>query len=116
MTEGNILKRICFFAAPCILSRVLQNLYTLLDSVIVGQAIDANALAAVGATTSIISLFTDTVIGLMSGFSVTAANKYGSRNSIALRKVFSNSFAITLLVSILVTCFGVLFSRNVMFS
>lgn len=114
MTEGNILKRICFFAAPCILSRVLQNLYTLLDSVIVGQAIDANALAAVGATTSIISLFTDTVIGLMSGFSVTAANKYGSRNSIALRKVFSNSFAITLLVSILVTCFGVLFSRNIL--
>lgn len=114
MTEGNILKKICIFAAPCILSRVLQNLYTLLDSVIVGQAIDANALAAVGATTSIISLFTDTVIGLMSGFSVTAANKYGNQNQSALKKVFSNSFSISLLISLIITCFGILFSRNIL--
>ena len=114
MTTGNIIKKICVFAAPCILSRVLQNLYTLVDSVIVGRAIDMNALAAVGATGSIITLFTETVIGLMSGFSVTAGKKYGSRNADELKKVFSNSIIVTFITSVIITVFGTMFARNML--
>lgn len=114
MTTGSILKKICIFALPCIIGRVLQNLYSLIDSVIVGQAIDATALAAVGATGSIISLFTETVIGLMSGFSVTASKHYGAENKAAVKKVFSHSLIVTAAVSLMITVFGALFSRQML--
>lgn len=114
MTEGSIFKKICIFAVPCILGRILQNLYNLTDSVIVGNALDINALAAVGATGSIISLFTDTIIGLMSGFSVTAAKKYGSKNFEELKKVFFNSLIITLISSIVISVAGAFFARNML--
>lgn len=114
MTEGHALKKICIFAGPCILTRVLQNLYTLVDSAIVGQAIDQQALAAVGATSALISLFTDTIIGLMSGFSVTAGKRYGQKNAEGLKKVFSNSLLVTFAVSLLITVFGALFARDML--
>ena len=74
MTEGRILKKICIFAIPCILTRILQNMYTLVDSAMVGAA----SLAAVGATGAIISLFNDSLLGLVSGFSVVAGTKFGA--------------------------------------
>lgn len=114
MTTGNITKSICIFAVPCILSRILQNLYTLVDSIIIGQVIDLNALAAVGVTGSIISLFTETVMGLMSGFSVIASKKYGSGSISEVKKVFSNSLIVTFIVSVLLTIFGTLFSRSLL--
>lgn len=71
MTEGKILKKICVFAIPCILTRVIQNMYSLADAAMVGT----ESLAAVGATGAIISLFNDSILGLVSGFSVVAGNK-----------------------------------------
>lgn len=114
MTSGSILKKICIFAAPCIAGNVLQNLYTLIDSVIVGQAIDAKALVSVGATGSLVSLFTNTIIGLMSGFSVTAGKNFGGKNTAALKKVFSHSLFVTFAISLLLTVFGTLFSRDML--
>ncbi len=114
MTTGNILKKITIFALPCILVRVLQNLYTLVDSVVIGRAVDSVALAAIGATGSVISLFTDTIIGLMSGFSVVAGKKYGSNDIVGLKKVFSNSLIVAVTVSALLTVFGTIFARNIL--
>lgn len=114
MTDGNILKSIWRFAAPCILTRALQNLYTLVDSVIVGWAIDQTALAAVGATGSLISLFTDTIIGLMSGFSVVAGKRCGEKNGAELRRVFANSLLVTFLASAVITVGGFFLSRQML--
>ena len=114
MTSGSIVKKICIFAAPCILGRVLQNLNNLVDSVIAGQALDMNALAAVGATGSIIGLFTDTIIGLMSGFSIIAGRRYGSGDHAGLRKVFANSLIISAGAGLFVSLFGALLARGML--
>ncbi|NLE12079.1 MAG: MATE family efflux transporter [Clostridiales bacterium] len=114
MTSGSILKKICIFAAPCILGRVLQNLNNLVDSVIAGQALDMNALAAVGATGSIIGLFTDTIIGLMSGFSIIAGRRCGSGDHAGLRKVFANSLIISAGAGLFVSLFGALLARGML--
>jgi putative MATE family efflux protein len=106
MTEGKILKKICVFAIPCILTRILQNMYSLVDSAMVGAA----SLAAVGAAGAIISLFNDSLLGLVSGFSVVAGNKYGAGNFEKLKKVFANSLIITALVSIVISVLGAIFS------
>lgn len=114
MTSGKILRKITVFALPCILGRVLQNLYTLVDTVVSGWAIDSQALAAVGAAGSIVSLFTDTVIGLMSGFSVATAKKYGAGDRNGLRKVYANSLIAALFASVAITVFGFVFAESML--
>ena len=114
MTEGKILRKICIFAIPCILTRIFQNLYNLIDSAMVGYAIDVTSFAAVGATGAIISLFNDSLLGLMNGFSVVAGNKYGAGNFDELKKVYANSLIITALVSILVSVLGAFFSYTML--
>ena len=56
MTEGSIVKNILFFAIPLILGNLLQQLYNTADSIIVGNFVGKNALAAVGSSTSVIYL------------------------------------------------------------
>ena len=114
MVSGSIVKRLCTFAWPCILGRILQNLYTLIDSVIVGQAVNTSALAAVGAASSVISLFTETIIGLVGGFAVTAGKKYGSTDEQGLKKVFAVSLRITTVVGAAITVLGMLLSRTML--
>jgi putative MATE family efflux protein len=110
MTEGKILKKICVFAIPCILTRVIQNMYSLADAAMVGT----ESLAAVGATGAIISLFNDSILGLVSGFSVVAGNKYGAGNFEKLKKVFANSLIITALISIAISILGAVFSYTML--
>lgn len=56
MTEGSIFKNLLFFAAPLILGNLLQQMYNAVDSIIVGNYVGSNALAAVGAGASLIYL------------------------------------------------------------
>ena len=68
MTEGSIVKNILFFAIPLILGNLLQQLYNTADSIIVGNFVGKNALAAVGSSTSVIYL----LIAFSQGASVGA--------------------------------------------
>ena len=110
MTEGKILKKICIFAIPCILTRILQNMYSLADAAMVG----AESLVAVGATGAIISLFNDSLLGLVSGFSVVAGNQYGAGNFERLKKVFANSLILTAVISIVISALGAVFSYEML--
>ena len=56
MTEGSIGKKIIFFSIPLILGNLLQQLYSTADSIIVGNFVGSNALAAVGSSTALIGL------------------------------------------------------------
>lgn len=56
MTEGSIWKKILFFSIPLILGNLLQQMYNTVDSIIVGNYVGSNALAAVGSSTSLIGL------------------------------------------------------------
>ena len=66
----NIVKSIVKFAMPCILAIIIQNLYPLIDSLVVGKALDIESLSAIGISASLYSLFNDTFIGLVSGFAI----------------------------------------------
>lgn len=114
MTSGNVLKRITLFALPCIVGNALQNLYNIIDSVIVGKSDDIGALAAVGATGSLISLFLNTVIGLMTGFSVTAGKRCGAEDEKGVKRVFANAMLLTLVLGIAVSVLGAIFSRRML--
>ena len=73
MTEGGIAKKIFFFSVPLILGNLLQQLYNTVDSIIVGNFVGSNALAAVGSSTSIICLLIAFSQGLAVGAGVAVS-------------------------------------------
>lgn len=112
MTQGNIIKGITKFAIPCILTRIIQNLYPLIDSLIVGKVLNIEGLAAVGVAGSLYSLFNDTFSSLVSGFSIVTSKKYGAKKQNEVNLSFSNSFFISVVICIAVSIFGILFSEG----
>ncbi|MBR4866545.1 MAG: MATE family efflux transporter [Clostridia bacterium] len=114
MTEGSILKGVVRFAIPCIISNVLQNLYNIVDSVIVGKSDGTAALAAVGASGSLINLFLTTVTGFACGFAICAGKRYGAGDRKGLRGVFANGLLLVLAVSLMLSVLGAVFARDML--
>ena len=77
LTKGNIIKSLLLFALPMILGNLLQQLYNITDSVIVGQFVGAQALAAVGAAYALMTFLTSVIIGLCMGSGKGGACIYG---------------------------------------
>ena len=77
MTEGSIGKKIIFFSIPLILGNLLQQLYNTADSIIVGNFVGSNALAAVGSSAALINLLIAFSQGVSVGAGVVAAQYMG---------------------------------------
>ena len=86
MTEGVIWKEILFFAIPLILGNLFQQLYNTVDSIIVGNYVGSNALAAVGSSGAIINLLIGFCIGASTGAGVVISQFYGAKNTEGVRK------------------------------
>ena len=85
MTEGNIWKKILFFSIPMILGNLLQQMYNTVDSIIVGNYVGSNALAAVGSSTSIINLLIAFSMGASAGAGVVVSQFTGAGNKKGVR-------------------------------
>ena len=85
MTEGVIWKEILFFAIPLILGNLFQQLYNTVDSIIVGNYVGSNALAAVGSSGAIINLLIGFCIGASTGAGVIISQFYGAKNAEGVR-------------------------------
>lgn len=95
MTRGSLPRALISFSVPLILSGLLQQLYSWADAFIVGNAQGEAALAAIGATTSLFSLFTMLVTGFTSGVSILSAQVYGKGDRGAQKKIL---FSFTLIL------------------
>ena len=95
MTKGSPLRLILTFAFPLLLGNVLQQLYNVADAAIVGRFLGPDALAAVGATSSVQFLILGFCIGTCSGFCVPVAQKFGARNYKGMRILLYNSIVLT---------------------
>ncbi|MCD7812662.1 MAG: MATE family efflux transporter [Lachnospiraceae bacterium] len=91
MTEGRPLKLIILFALPLMAGNVFQQLYTLVDTMVVGQALGVNALAALGAADWLNWMLLGMVQGFAQGFSIKMAQQFGAREYTALRRTVANS-------------------------
>ena len=78
MTEGNPFKTIFFFAVPMIISNLFQQLYNVMDTLIVGNRLGQNALAAVGSASSITAVFVQLSTGLALGGSIVISQYFGA--------------------------------------
>lgn len=91
MTEGGEFGHIMRFALPMLVGNIFQQLYNIVDSVIVGQFLGKNALAAVGATGSITYLFYSLCIGLAIGAGILIAQNFGAGKHDNVKKYIANS-------------------------
>ena len=101
MTEGKPLALLSVFALPLLIGNLFQQAYNLADSMIVGQLLGADALAAVGATGSISFLFFSIFNGISGGCGIITAKFFGARDDKMVCKAIANSAYITLVTSLL---------------
>ncbi len=100
MTEGRPLALLSVFALPLLIGNLFQQAYNLADSMIVGQILGADSLAAVGATGSISFLFFSIFNGISGGCGIVTAQYFGARNDRMVCKSIANSAYIMLASSV----------------
>ena len=81
MTEGKPAKLILLFALPLIVGNIFQQLYSLVDTLIVGRTIGVNALAAVGCTGSMNFFVLGFIMGFANGLAILTAQRFGAEDA-----------------------------------
>lgn len=107
MTEGNPVKLIFSFAIPVLLGNIVQNFYSMADSIIVGRILGTDALAAVGNTGPFTFLVLGFVFGLTSGFAVLTAQAYGSKDAVRLKNSVAMNIILNLIAAVVFTAVAI---------
>ena len=102
MTSGPSLPLILSFTFPLLLGNILQQTYSLVDAAIVGRFLGINALASVGASTSVVFLILGFCNGCCGGFSIPVAQKFGAHDYVTMRRYVSVSLKLTAVMSVAV--------------
>ena len=114
MTEGVIWKEILLFSIPLLLGNLFQQLDNAVDSVVVGNYIGAQALAAVGSSAPVINLLVSFFMGLAVGAGVIISRYFGARKKEELHIAVHTSLALTFAAGLVMTLIGVLISPYVL--
>lgn len=108
MTTGSPFRCIISFATPVFLGMLFQQLYNMIDAMIVGQFLGLNQLAGVGATGSLYFLVIGSCIGICNGFAIPIAQMFGAKNEEMLRKFTAGCAVLSAVLSVIVTLVTVL--------
>jgi len=113
-TEGPLFGNIVIYTIPIILTGILQLLFNAADLVIVGRFCGSVSVAAVGATSSLTSLFVNTFIGLSVGAGVAVARASGAYDDESVRRTVHTSIPAAVICGIVLTIIGVVFSESIL--
>jgi len=114
MTRGKPLSLLLKFAFPLMLSSLLQQLYTLCDSVIVGRLLGTVAFTATGSASYLNWFPLGMLLGAINGFGVTLSQRYGARKQEEFRHFFGCAMMISLLLGLFFSLFGSAFADNLL--
>lgn len=106
MTEGPILKELVLFSLPLLLGNIFQQLYNTVDSVVVGNFVSADALAAVTMTGSAVGTLVGFFVGMSTGAGVVISQRFGARDRAGLRKAIHTSLAATFFMGLAMMAVG----------
>ncbi len=113
LTEGKESRLILNFALPMLLGNLFQQLYNIVDSIIVGNFIGKEALAAVGASFPIIFTLISFIIGIASGGTIIIAQYFGAKDITRVKNTIGTMYIFIFLASIVVTGLGITFSEDI---
>ncbi len=114
MTKGNPTALLLKFSLPMVIGNIFQQFYNMVDAVIVGQFVGANALASVGATGSITFLFFSLVLGLSSGIGIIVSQYYGAKENDKVQKTIATALYVIIISSILMAVVTMIAARPIM--
>jgi len=114
MTEGRVSKKILGFFFPLLWANLLQQLYSVADTAIVGKGIGDNALAAVGIISAVSLLIIGFSMGLTNGFSVVIAQSCGLADGSSVRKTVRQSVRLCAVIAVILTAVSLLFLRPIL--
>lgn len=113
LTEGKVWKVIVRFAVPLLVGNLLQQFYNITDSIIVGQFLGKEALAAVSASFFIYYFIISLVIGVGSGTTVVISQLFGAKQYQKVQLAFSSFFIFMLIGGIILSIAGIIFAEPV---
>lgn len=114
LTEGNELKSMLLFSIPLILGNLLQQLYNVVDTLVVGKTLGGTALAAVGSSFTIMTLITSITLGFCMGSSVVFSHLYGASKTDKFKIGMVNAFVFIALLSIVLNILSYLFLDDIL--
>ena len=97
MTEGSIIKGILLFSIPLLIGNLFQQLYNTVDSIIAGNFIGKEALAAVGSSNSLINLIVGLFMGIATGAGVVISQYYGGKAEKGIQDAVHTSITISVI-------------------
>lgn len=103
MTQGNPLKVMLQFAFPLLIGNLLQQTYNIIDAAIVGQSLGAQALASVGASTSVQFLVFGFCMGSCTGFGIPVAKYFGAGDLKHMKNIIFNGAVLTAVIAVIIT-------------
>lgn len=114
LTTGRPWRVILTFAVPLLIGNVVQQLYQVVDTVVVGRELGVNSLAAVGATGSLLFLLLGFAWGMTSGFAIPTAQAFGAKDAAGVRRSVATGTLLSAAASIVITIGGPLLAEPVL--
>lgn len=111
LIDGNIFKSIFLFAVPLLVGNLFQQLYNTVDSYVVGNYVNTSALAAVGASASVINMLVGFFMGLSAGAGVVISQYFGARKKEDMSAAIHSSLALTGVLCVVFTVAGISVTR-----
>ena len=114
LTQGREIKTIFLFSLPILVGNMFQQLYNIADTIIVGNFLGKECLAAVGFSFQIHYLLVALSMGISMGSSILISRYFGSKNMKSVKKVMDTGFIFSLLLSLIIAVLGVCFSYQIL--
>lgn len=111
LTQGSIPKKLARFAAPLVLSSVLQSAYGIVDMIVAGNFIGPNALSAINNSSTVMYMLTQIIIGLATGANILIGQYYGAKERENWQAATTTQFTFSMLAGLITAAVMVLLSR-----
>ena len=111
MTKGNPAKLLILFTIPMFIGNVVQQLYSAVDSIVVGHFVSVEAMAAIGATSSMLFFFMNMAVGLSNGMGIVMSQYFGAKNEKLLQRASANALIVTLVAATVMGGLGMICAR-----
>src|SRR4030042_5728886 len=113
LTQGSEGRGIFRFAIPMLVGNLFQQLYTVVDQIIVGQFLGKEALASVGASFPIIFTLVALIIGITTGGTIVVAQYFGAKDFTRVKRTIDTIFIAMAIFAVIMTVVGVTFSEKI---
>ncbi len=115
LTQGKVMSSMLKFAVPMILGNLLQQCYNVADTLIVGQYLGANALAAVGSSFTLMTFLTSIILGLCMGSSAVFSIRFGQKDEQGLKEGILASFVLIAIITLILNLLSFIFIDEILY-